>query len=74
MGQQVIWNYLKQNKDRLDITVKEIMINCDMTQGCVNRVIKSFAKHNEIIIVVDGRKHLIRYLDKWRRKNGINKR
>ena len=60
MGQQVIWNYLKLNRNRTNITVKEIMFECDMSQGSVNRIVRSMVKHNEIIVSVDGRKHLIR--------------
>ena len=59
MSQQEIINYIKKNKERQDITIKELVMEFNKTQGTIQRAVKKMEKHHEIRVIYDGRRKLI---------------
>lgn len=58
MGQQDIYKFLKKNGGWC--TVKTIVHHLNIRQTNVNKSVNQLYKHGLIIIVIDGKRHLIK--------------
>ncbi len=61
MGQGEIIAYLKLNKKRDDITIKELVIHTKISQSGVNRLVKTLRKYDEVSFRYKGQKILLKY-------------